>query len=82
MGPDSRSIPPYERPFQVCRLVYKAGPIFPLIPIFAVYILLRNIDDELITSRTPAPFGASISINVVNFALICKDRTAISVSLC
>ena len=27
-------------------------------------------------------FGALISINVINFALICKDRTAISLSLC
>ena len=27
-------------------------------------------------------FGALISINVMNFALICKDRTAISLNLC
>ena len=26
--------------------------------------------------------GASISINIMNFALICKDRTAISLNLC
>ena len=27
-------------------------------------------------------FGALISINVMNFALICKDRTAIPLNLC
>ena len=27
-------------------------------------------------------FGASISTNVMNLALICKDRTAISLNLC
>ena len=39
----------------------------------------RNSDSYLTHLCT---FGALISINVMNFALICKVRTAISLNLC
>ena len=54
---------------------------FPLISDDSVYMLSRNIKDS-ISLLTPLHLGALISINVMNFALICKDRTAISLNLC
>ena len=53
----------------------------PLITFFAVYILSRNMLSRSI-GGTPLHRGAFISINVMNFARICKDRAAISLSLC
>ena len=35
-----------------------------------------------VTYHTSAPYGALISINVMNVTFICRYRTAISLSLC
>ena len=83
-GPDS-AIGPTAGQFRrsnghfKCAATFQGRAKFPLISDDAVYILYPNFRVS-IRLLTPLHPGALIAINVMQFALICKDRLTGSIS--